>query len=152
MCALHMGGSSLSPGVPPEPVRTAISQRGRNVKLTTMNSLARNARSDVRKGSLYGLGAAVLFGASTPLSKLLLPHVSPLMLAALLYLGAAGLLPIFRGLAVVRVLQSSEAKIRSSDARTLCAVVVFGGVLGPVLMLFGLTRISALTGSLLLNL
>jgi drug/metabolite transporter (DMT)-like permease len=98
------------------------------------------------------LGAAVLFGASTPLSKLLLPHVSPLMLAALLYLGAAGLLSIFRGLAVVRGLQSSEAKIRSSDARTLCAVVVFGGVLGPVLMLFGLTRISALTGSLLLNL
>jgi drug/metabolite transporter (DMT)-like permease len=74
------------------------------------------------------------------------------MLAALLYLGAAGLLAIFRGLAIVRGLQSSEAKIRNSDAGTLCAVVAFGGVLGPVLMLLGLTRISALTGSLLLNL
>jgi drug/metabolite transporter (DMT)-like permease len=74
------------------------------------------------------------------------------MLAALLYLGAAGILAILRGLAVVRGQQSSEARIRSSDVPTLCALVAFGGVFGPVLMLFGLARISSLTGSLLLNL
>ena len=94
----------------------------------------------------------MLFGASTPLSKLLLPHVSPLMLAALLYLGAAGLLTILRGLSLAGGRQSSEARLRSSDVTTLCGVVAFGGVLGPVLMLFGLAQISALTGSLLLNL
>jgi drug/metabolite transporter (DMT)-like permease len=94
----------------------------------------------------------VLFGASTPLSKLLLPGVGPLVLAALLYLGAALLISLFRVLSRVGGQQSAEAKIRGSDALTLGAVVGFGGVLGPVLMLFGLARISALTGSLLLNL
>jgi len=122
------------------------------VKISTMNSAADNAAREVRKGSLYGLSAALLFGAATPLSKLLLPHVSPLMLAALLYLGAAGLVTSIRGLAVVTGKQSTEARIARSDAATLLAMVAFGGVLGPVLMLFGLARISALAGSLLLNL
>ena len=117
-----------------------------------MKSVAENATNHLHKGRLYGVSAALLFGASTPLSKLLLPRVSPLMLAALLYLGAAWLLTIFRRLSVVRERQSTEARIRASDAPALSGVVAFGGVLGPVLMLFGLSRISALTGSLLLNL
>jgi len=117
-----------------------------------MNAMADRAEREVRMGRLYASGAAVLFGAGTPLSKLLLPRVSPLMLAALLYLGAAGLITIFRALAIFRGRQSSETGIRSSDVPALCAVVAFGGVLGPTLMLFGLSRISALTGSLLLNL
>ena len=37
---------------------------------------------------LDGVGAAVLFGASTPLCKPLLEHVSPLFLAGCLYVGA----------------------------------------------------------------
>ena len=41
------------------------------------------------KGVGYALGAAALFGASTPAAKLLLRDLSPLMLSALLYLGAA---------------------------------------------------------------
>src|SRR5215469_18698724 len=117
-----------------------------------MDSAADNSRRHIQLGTLYGLSGAVLFGASTPLSKLLLPRVSPLMLAALLYLGAAGLLIIFRGLSVAGGHRSSEARLQNSDAAPLCGVVAFGGVLGPVLMLFGLARISALTGSLLLNL
>ena len=117
-----------------------------------MVSVAVNARREIRVGSIYGLGGAVLFGASTPLSKLLLPGVGPLMLAALLYLGAASLVSVFRLLSRAGGQQSREAKIRGSDALTLGGVVGFGGVLGPVLMLFGLARISALTGSLLLNL
>jgi drug/metabolite transporter (DMT)-like permease len=124
----------------------------RYVSLWLMVSVAANARREIRIGSLYGLGAAVLFGASTPLSKLLLPGVGPLMLAALLYLGAALLISVFRALSRVGGRQSPEARIRSSDALTLGAVVGFGGVLGPILMLFGLARVSALTGSLLLNL
>ena len=39
-----------------------------------------------RKGVTYALGAAALFGASTPAAKLLLRDLSPLMLSALLYL------------------------------------------------------------------
>jgi drug/metabolite transporter (DMT)-like permease len=74
------------------------------------------------------------------------------MLAALLYLGAALLISVFRVFSRIARQQSPEAQIRRSDALTLGGVVGFGGVLGPVLVLFGLARISALTGSLLLNL
>src|SRR5215468_8279348 len=107
-----------------------------------MDSVADNSRRHIQLGTLYGSSAAVLFGASTPLSKLLLSRVRPLMLAALLYLGAAGSLIIFRGLSAAGRHRSSEARLRNSDAATLCGVVAFGGVLGPVLMLFGLARIS----------
>ena len=117
-----------------------------------MDLTADNGHRQVQIGSLYGLSAAALFGASTPISKLLLPGVSPLMLAALLYLGAAALISLFRVLSLARGQQSPEARIRRSDMPALCGVIGFGGVLGPVLMLFGLAQISALTGSLLLNL
>ncbi|MFZ3183981.1 MAG: hypothetical protein WA173_07545 [Pseudomonas sp.] len=39
-------------------------------------------------GVLAALGAAVLFGAGTPLAKLLLNSISPWLLAGLLYLGS----------------------------------------------------------------
>ncbi|MGH8721546.1 MAG: EamA family transporter, partial [Burkholderiales bacterium] len=39
-------------------------------------------------GVICALGAAALFGASTPFAKLLLGEVSPLLLAAVLYLGS----------------------------------------------------------------
>jgi drug/metabolite transporter (DMT)-like permease len=132
--------------------RQSSDRTGRYVSVGRMVSVAVNARREIRRGSLFGLGGAVLFGASTPLSKLLLPGVGPLMLAALLYLGAALLISVFRVFSRIGRKQSAEARLRNSDALTLGAVVAFGGVLGPVLMLFGLARISALTGSLLLNL
>ncbi len=43
-------------------------------------------------GAARGLAAAALFGASTPVAKLLVPAAGPVLLAGLLYLGAgAGL-------------------------------------------------------------
>jgi drug/metabolite transporter (DMT)-like permease len=114
--------------------------------------VAPNPYRQVHVGSLYGFASALLFGVSTPLCKLLLPGVGPLMLAALLYLGAAIVITIFRCISVLRRQPPTEARIRGSDAPALCAIVGFGGVIGPVLMLLGLARISALSGSLLLNL
>lgn len=113
-----------------------------------------SVNSDRRRyvGSLYGLAAAVLFGVSTPLSKLLLPSVTPLMLAALLYLGAGIGVSLFRVTELSPARKSSEARLRRSDFALLGAIIMFGGVIGPVLMLAGLSRISALAGSLLLNL
>ena len=40
------------------------------------------------RGITAALGAALLFGASTPLAKLLLAHTNPWLLAALMYLGS----------------------------------------------------------------
>ena len=50
-------------------------------------------------GAACGLVSATLFGISAPVSKLLLPHVDPWVLAGLLYVGA-GL-----GLQAVRMAQ-----------------------------------------------
>jgi len=106
--------------------------------------------SSATRGALCGLAAAVLFGLSAPISKLLLTETPPLLLAALLYLGAAlGLL--FAAPFMPRQARR-EAPLRRSDLPLLAAVVVTGGIIGPVLMLTGLQRVSGLTGSLLLNL
>lgn len=103
-------------------------------------------------GVPLALASAVLFGAAAPLSKLLLASIGPQMLAGLLYLGA-GL-----GLAVVHVtrstvgLSASEAPLRRHDLPWLAAIVFFGGIAGPALLMLGLSRAEAASGSLLLNL
>src|SRR3954454_9601788 len=97
------------------------------------------------RGSALGLTSALLFGLGAPASKLLLPQAPPLLLAALLYLGAgAAFLAVRRGRA--------EAPLRRADAPVLAASVISGALLAPVLLLWGLLRVSGLTGSLLLNL
>lgn len=100
------------------------------------------------RGAVFGLAAAALFGASAPIAKLLLGEIPPVLLAGLLYLGAA------IGLWAHRVFAAptNEAPLNRSDAVRLGAVVLVGGIVAPVLMLFGLNRVSALAGSLLLNL
>jgi len=100
------------------------------------------------KGAVLGLAAAASFGLSAPLAKLLLASISPVLLAGLLYLGAAA------GLWLHRLARPTtrEARLVGGDVPTLAGVVLAGGIVGPVLMLLGMQRVSALAGSLLLNL
>ena len=103
-------------------------------------------------GVPLALGSAVLFGASAPLSKLLLGSVNPWLLAGILYLGAGlGLGALHLGRGVVG-LPGAEASLGRKDLPWLAAIILFGGMLGPVLLMFGLSLTSASTGSLLLNL
>jgi drug/metabolite transporter (DMT)-like permease len=110
------------------------------------------SHSHLWPGVPLALGAAVLFGASTPLSKLIVGSVDPWLLAGILYLGAGF------GLALVlwarpRIgLADSEAALTGADVPWLAAVIAFGGILGPLLLMFGLSRASAASGALLLNL
>jgi drug/metabolite transporter (DMT)-like permease len=106
------------------------------------------------KGAAMGLGAAALFGLSAPLSKLLLPASGPLVLASLLYLGGGLGLSLFSLLARSRrgKQPGREAPLRGRDVPLLLGVILCGGVLGPVLMLVGLGRLSGVAASLLLNL
>lgn len=97
---------------------------------------------------MCGIAAAALFGMSAPLAKVLLPSSEPIVLAGLLYLGAAVALSVAR----VRRVGAVEAGLRLKDIPLLLAIIVTGGVLGPVLMLLGLERVSGVAGSLLLNL
>ena len=97
------------------------------------------------------LASAVLFGAATPVSKQLLGAVDPQLLAGLLYLGAGiGLAGVHLGRAAIG-LPAPEAPLRAADVPWLLAVVLFGGVAGPLLLMLGLVRTEATTASLLLN-
>lgn len=93
--------------------------------------------------------AAILFGGSTPFAKLLLGRTPPVLLAGLLYLGSGlGLTLLYRG----RRNRAAEAPLTGKDLPWLAGAVFFGGVLGPVLLMLGLTTTPASTASLLLNL
>jgi len=102
-------------------------------------------------GALCGVSAAMLFGASAPVSKLLLPAIPPLLLAGLLYLGAGLALSLYMLVRPERH-EAREAKVTRRDLGLLLGITVTGGIFGPVLMLVGLQRVSGLAGSLLLNL
>jgi drug/metabolite transporter (DMT)-like permease len=103
-----------------------------------------------KNGPFLALLAAVAFGVSTPLAKLLLGGVEPLVLAALLYLGSGiGLMLVTM---VRRGKVSAEAKFVRADLPWLLGAIFFGGVLGPALMLFGLRGTDSSSASLLLNL
>jgi drug/metabolite transporter (DMT)-like permease len=98
---------------------------------------------------MYALAAAALFGASTPLAKMLLGGISPWLLAGLLYFGSG------IGLGVIRLLRDRgwrSSGLAPHEWPWLLGAILFGGVLGPVALLFGLTYASASTASLLLNL
>lgn len=97
-------------------------------------------------GVAAALGAALLFGAGTPLAKLLLAQASPWLLAGLLYLGS-GL-----GLTAVRWLRRAPAvRLSRVEWPWFAGAVVAGGVAGPVLLMLGLTGMPASGASLLLN-
>ena len=102
-------------------------------------------------GVWMAFAAAVLFGASAPFAKLLLAGTAPQLLAGLLYLGSGiGLGALWlrrRSGDVVR-----ETPLTRRDLRWLLGAIAFGGVLGPVVLMVGLTRTPASAASLLLNL
>ena len=98
------------------------------------------------------LGAAVLFGITAPFSRILLGSVTPQLLAGILYLAAGlGLGAVHLGRAVLGI-PAPEAPLRRGDLPWLAAVILFGGVVGPLLLMLGLAQAGAALGSLLLNL
>jgi drug/metabolite transporter (DMT)-like permease len=102
-----------------------------------------------RTAILYALASAALFGASTPLAKLLVGEVQPLALAGLLYLGSGvGLLAWF----LLRKRDGRATNLSRADLPWLAGAILAGGVAGPALLMYGLTRTDGATASLLLNL
>ncbi|AYH41951.1 DMT family transporter [Azoarcus sp. DN11] len=98
---------------------------------------------------LHALLAAALFGASTPFAKLLTGGLPPLLIAGLLYLGSGV------GLTIVRLARDrgwAPSGLLPSEWPWFAGAILFGGVLGPMALLFGLTYTVASTASLLLNL
>jgi drug/metabolite transporter (DMT)-like permease len=111
--------------------------------------MSRAGKSELPRGVVAALAAACLFGASAPLSKLLLAEVQPVLMAGLLYLGSGVGLGAWL---ILRRHDRHEARLGRNDWPWLAAAVVAGGVVGPVLLMIGLAITSASSASLLLNL
>jgi drug/metabolite transporter (DMT)-like permease len=105
------------------------------------------------RGPVFALLAAVLFGLSPPLAKLLVGETDPQLLAGLLYLGSGlglGLMLLAR-----RFRTSANVpreRIAGYEWSWLAGAILFGGVAAPVLLMQGLVRSEATAASLLLNL
>lgn len=99
-----------------------------------------------RRGILAAIGAAALFGAGTPVAKMLLAHTSPWLLAGVLYLGSGLGLWVWRWLS-----RAQTVLLQRAEVGWLAAAVVAGGIVGPLLLMTGLAGMAAADASLLLN-
>lgn len=102
--------------------------------------------SPALRGGLLALLAAALFGLSTPFVQLWGRGLGPFTTAGLLY-GGAGLVAFF-----IRRPREREAQLQRGDAGRLLAMAVFGAVIGPVALVWGLQRTSGTSASLMLTL
>ncbi len=105
------------------------------------------SRNPIAVGTALAALAALAFGVTTPFIQRFGTGVGPLSTAALLYLGAAvGAIGWPR-----RVGERREASLRRRHLPRLLAIALFGAALAPALFAWGLQRVSATSGALLLN-
>ncbi len=101
----------------------------------------------------YGLLAALLFGISTPLAKITGQHIDPIMLAGLLYLGSGvGLMISVTVVGIGRFKGLKLGGLNRKQIAFLIGAILFGGVIAPVFLMWGLKKVDGSTASLLLNL
>jgi drug/metabolite transporter (DMT)-like permease len=112
--------------------------------------------TNLKTGAALAIAAAVLFGASVPVSKRLLGEgIQPQLLAGIYYLGSGlglALLKLFTHLRERDRGGNPEAPLRRRDLPRLAAAVILGGMVAPALLMLGLKSTSASGASLLLNL
>jgi drug/metabolite transporter (DMT)-like permease len=107
-----------------------------------------------RTAVLYAFASAALFGASTPAAKLLVGVIHPAVLAGLLYCGAGIGVALLRQLptGVLHSADAAEGTLRRAHVQWLTGAIAAGGVIGPILLMIGLTTTDGATASLLLTL
>ena len=103
-------------------------------------------------GIAYALLGAALFGASTPIAKLLVGEVGPVMLAGLLYAGSGLGLGLWLAVRGSLSRAAERPRFAPGDYKWLAGAVILGGVIGPALLMLALAASSASSVSLLLNL
>lgn len=98
--------------------------------------------------------SAALFGVSTPAAKALLGSIDPAVLAGLLYCGAGIGIALVRRIAKPLIAPDApvEAPLTAPDLPWLAGAIAAGGVVGPLLLMVGLSRTDAAAASLLLTL
>ena len=105
------------------------------------------AKNPIIVGTTLAALAALAFGITTPFIQQLGAGVGPFSSAALLYLGAALGAVSWPG----HRREQREARILPRHLPRLLVIAFFGAALAPTLFTWGLQRVSATYGSLLLN-
>lgn len=99
----------------------------------------------MQRYAVLALASALLFGAAAPALKPIAGTAHPVLLAGLLYLGS------FLGLLAVRFFRPrDEARLQPTDLPSLAGAIVAGGLVAPVLLVWGLSGLAASAASLLL--
>ncbi|OLP16223.1 hypothetical protein BST81_21705 [Leptolyngbya sp. 'hensonii'] len=107
-----------------------------------------NSTSSV-SGIWFALATVFFFSINTSIAKIFVSYIQPVMLAGLLFLGAGlGLLLFYL---MAKGVRKPDAGLQKSDLGWFMAATISGGVLAPILLMIGLTQVTASTASLLLN-
>jgi len=101
---------------------------------------------------VYAFAAAFLFGSSTPLVKLLLDEIQPVLLAVFLYLGSGVGLSIYKSIGRIAARElERDAGLVKNDVPWLIGAIISGGIVVPIILLVNLKYTPAATASLLMN-
>ena len=96
---------------------------------------------------LLAILAATLYAISSPISKILLREIPPMMMAAMLYLGAGIGMSV---IGVVRKNRGAELRLTRKELPYTVAMVVLD-IAAPIFLMLGLTLTTAANASLLNN-
>lgn len=118
------------------------------VKLREINELKWRDRKF--KAVSYAIFAALLYGISSPISKVLLAEISPTLIAALVYLGAGiGMLGVnLYKLAAKKV--QIEARMTVKEMPFILCMIVLD-IAAPIFLMLGLTMTTSSNAALLNN-
>ena len=103
---------------------------------------------NLQRYAVLALLSAALFGAAAPALKPVIADINPILLAGLLYVGS------FVGLLAARAMRQKvreEARLERGHLPALGGAIFAGGIVAPVLLVWGLSGLAASTTSLLLS-
>ncbi|MDD2286460.1 MAG: EamA family transporter, partial [Paludibacter sp.] len=98
----------------------------------------------------FALLAALLYGISSPVSKILLETTSPELMAALLYLGAGSGMFAVSLLTKVKNGKTTEAPLTKKDFPFVLGMILLD-IAAPIFLMIGLSMTTAANASLLNN-
>jgi len=108
------------------------------------------ASKKVGKAVAMAIAAALLFGLNAPFSKLLLKQVAPELMAALLYIGTGLGMSVLLLATAKNEQQIREKNLDWIDMPWLAGMIVLD-IAAPILLMLGLSSVSAEATSLLVN-
>jgi drug/metabolite transporter (DMT)-like permease len=98
---------------------------------------------------LYAILAAFCYGVSSPIAKILLANMPPVLMASMLYLGAGV------GMLLIYLLRSKQNRKKEAPMTKkempLCIAMVSLDIAAPIFLMIGLSKTTSATASLLGN-